>query len=204
VKNISGVILAGGASSRFGGRTKSNMTVGGTSIISRTVNTLSEIFDEIIIVTNKPDEFQEFRNCRLVSDRYLKVGPLGGIHAGMIASSNPSVFVFGGDMPFISKELIIRQIQYFNNTTCDVLIPKMNSDEEPLHAIYSLSIFIKLDYYLLTRSDYAIKDFLCKVEVKNLNIDETPSNRKIFTNINTPSDLSVADKFQRNNRSQNY
>jgi molybdopterin-guanine dinucleotide biosynthesis protein A len=160
VKKISGVILAGGASSRFGGKTKSTMTVGGVSIISRMIETLSEIFDEIIIVTNKPEEFQEFRKCKIVRDEYKKVGPLGGIHAAMNVSSNPAIFVFAGDMPFITKELIVSQVKLYNELKCDVLIPRMDTYDEPLHAIYSLITFIKLDYFLLTSREYAIRDFL--------------------------------------------
>ncbi|MBA4323147.1 MAG: hypothetical protein C0408_10060 [Odoribacter sp.] len=203
-KYISGVILAGGANRRFGGRTKSRMIVGGTSIISRTVETLNEVFNEIIIVTNKPEEFHDFRDYKLVSDKYKKVGPLGGIHAAMTVSSNKSIFVFAGDMPFISKGLILRQIEYYEKNSCDVLIPRMGSYDEPLHAIYNLSAFAKLDYYLLTKKDYAIKDFLCQVEVDHLHLDDTPDYRRIFTNINTPSDLSVADRFQQNNRARNF
>jgi molybdopterin-guanine dinucleotide biosynthesis protein A len=195
VKKFSGVILAGGANSRFGGKTKSNMMIGGISIIDRMIITLNEVFKEIIIVTNSPDEFQDLKKYKLVSDEYKKVGPLGGIHAAMNVSSNPAIFVFGGDMPFITKDLIVRQIEYFNNSNCDVLIPRMDSYDEPLHAIYSLSTFIKLDYYLLMAQDYAIKDFLNKVEVNYMHLNETPANRRIFTNINNPSDLSVADKI---------
>lgn len=193
VKNISGVILAGGANSRFGGITKANMPLGGVSIISRIAGTLKDIFEEIIIVTNTPEEFSDFRKFKIVSDEYKKTGPLGGIHAAMNASSNPAIFVFAGDMPFISKELIISQIEYYRKLHCDVLIPKLDKYDEPLHAIYNLTTFIKLDYWLLTMSNYKIKDFLAKVDVEYLHLEETQDYRKIFTNINTPSDLSAAD-----------
>jgi len=199
VKKISGVILAGGTNSRFGGKTKSNMIVGGIPIISRMVSILSEVFDEIIIVTNKPEEFQDFRKLKIVQDEYKKIGPLGGIHAAMNASTNPAIFVFAGDMPFITKELIVNQIEHYKKMNCDVLVPRMDSYDEPLHAIYNLSTFIKLDYYLLSMQDYAIRDFLGKVEVNYLQLDETPEYRRIFTNINTPSDLSVADKLLHQN-----
>ena len=57
---ISGVILAGGSNKRFGGITKANVVIGGECIISRIISTISGLFDEIIIVTNKPEEFSEF------------------------------------------------------------------------------------------------------------------------------------------------
>lgn len=204
IKEISGVILAGGANSRFGGTTKSNMIVGGISIISRMVNVLSEIFEEIIIVANKPEEFQSLQKYKIVQDEYKKIGPLGGIHAAMNAASNPVVFVFAGDMPFISKELILRQIESFRKAECNALIPRMNFRNEPLHAIYSLSAFIKLDYFLHMNQGNAIKDFLGKIEVNYLDLEETPAYKSVFTNINTPSDLTAAETILNANVDQNY
>jgi molybdopterin-guanine dinucleotide biosynthesis protein A len=52
---ISGVILAGGSNKRFGGITKANVVIDGETIISRIISTISDLFDEIIIVTNKPE-----------------------------------------------------------------------------------------------------------------------------------------------------
>ena len=82
---ISGVILAGGSNKRFGGITKANVVIDGETIISRIISTISNLFDEIIIVTNKPKEFQEFIQYKIVEDQYLKAGPLGGIHAALKA-----------------------------------------------------------------------------------------------------------------------
>jgi molybdopterin-guanine dinucleotide biosynthesis protein A len=52
VHNISGVILAGGSNKRFTGMTKANIVIGGKTIISRIMEIIRDIFDEIIIVTN--------------------------------------------------------------------------------------------------------------------------------------------------------
>jgi molybdopterin-guanine dinucleotide biosynthesis protein A len=192
---ISGVILAGGAATRLGGKTKSRMAVGGIPIMTRMVKILDEIFSELIIVTNTPDEFREYLNVRLVQDIHYKVGPLGGIHAAMSIATNPYLFVFAGDMPFVSKDLILEQIACFEKSDCDVLIPRLEKYDEPLHAIYSRSAFIKLETYLLTKKDYAIRDFLSGLKVKYLKLEITDLNRKIFTNINSPGDLMAAEDF---------
>ena len=73
---ISGAILAGGSNKRFGGITKANVVIGGISIISRILSTISDLFDEVIIVTNKPEEFGEFIQYKIVNDQFLKAGPL--------------------------------------------------------------------------------------------------------------------------------
>jgi molybdopterin-guanine dinucleotide biosynthesis protein A len=112
-KNISGAILAGGDNKRFGGKIKANETIGGGKIIDRIVKTLSQVFDEIILVTNSPLEFNQWRSLKIIGDQYKGVGPLGGIHAAMKASQADAVFIFAGDMPFLCKDLIIKQIELF-------------------------------------------------------------------------------------------
>jgi len=190
-ENITGVILAGGENKRFGGIVKSNIMVGDSSILSRMIQTISEIFDEIIIVTNTPDEFQSFRQYKMVSDQFLKVGPLGGIHTAIKNASKESVFVFAGDMPFIDKDLIKSQIEYFNLNLAEVVIPRINDKDEPLHAIYGCSVFEKLDNYLSSNNKYAIRDFLEIINVNYMKLPDTENTRKAFTNINTPGEAEA-------------
>ena len=87
IHNISGVILAGGASKRFDGIIKAKIVIDGKTIISRIIETIGEIFDNIIIVTNTPDEFKEFKSCKIIRDHFLNKGPLGGIHSAMKESA---------------------------------------------------------------------------------------------------------------------
>jgi len=186
---ISGVILAGGASRRFGGITKSNIVIGGERIISRIINSINGIFDEVIIVTNNPSEFREFTACRIIGDQYLKAGPLGGIHAALKASSCDAVFIVAGDMPFLNNNLIISQSDYFQSNPCDVLIPSLNQNIEPLHAIYNITILNKLEEYLSGDSNYAVRQFFNKVDTRYLEFENTGEAKIAFTNINTPTDF---------------
>jgi molybdopterin-guanine dinucleotide biosynthesis protein A len=187
--NISGVILAGGANKRFGGVTKANVIINGLSIISRIISVIEDLFPEIIIVTNNPDEFNEFIQCKIVVDQYLKAGPLGGIHAAFKSSSEDAIFVFAGDMPFLDKKIISDQINDFKKGEQDVLIPKVGQFIEPLHAIYRKSIMNELERFLIERKSRAVRDFLDQVNVGYFKISDTEQNKKAFTNINSPADL---------------
>ena len=187
--SISGVILAGGTNKRFGGITKSNIIVGGKTIISRMISTISDLFDEIIIVTNKPEEFREFIQYIIVEDQYLKAGPLGGIHAALKTSSEDAIFVFAGDMPFLDKEIITNQINEFNKTEHDVLIPEVNQFIEPLHAIYRKSVLNDLERFLSEGKSRAVRDFLSEVNVGYFQVPKTRKTEIAFANINSPSDL---------------
>jgi molybdenum cofactor guanylyltransferase len=196
-ENISGVILAGGENKRFDGIIKSNIIVGGSTILKRIINTISEFFTDIIIVTNTPEEFSICNKCRFTGDLYSKKGPLGGIHSAIKASERKSVFVFAGDMPYLDKKLIMNQIEYFSNCGTDVLIPRINKFDEPLHAIYSNSIYPKLDDYLRSSSKYAIRDFLENVNVSYMELTDSEDTRRAFTNVNTPTE---AEELVKQNR----
>ena len=187
---ISGVILAGGSNKRFGGITKANIVIDGETIISRIISTISDLFVEIIIVTNKPEEFQEFIQYKIVEDQYLKTGPLGGIHAALKASSEDAIFVFAGDMPFLNKEIISDQISEFNKREHDVLIPEIDQYIEPLHAIYRKSTLNHLERFLSEGKSRAVRDFLSEVNVGYLQMTKNEKTKIAFANINSPSDLA--------------
>jgi molybdopterin-guanine dinucleotide biosynthesis protein A len=187
---ISGVILAGGSSKRFGGITKANVVIDGETIISRIISTISDFFDEIIIVTNKPEEFQEYIKYKIVKDQFLKAGPLGGIHAALKTSSEDAIFVFAGDMPFLNKEIISDQINEFNKRGHDVFIPKVDQFVEPLHAIYRKSALNHLEKFLLEGKSRAVRDFLSEVNVGYFQLPKTEKTKLAFANINSPSDLN--------------
>jgi molybdopterin-guanine dinucleotide biosynthesis protein A len=154
-----------------------------------------DIFDELLIVTNTPEEFKEYNKFSIISDQYLNKGPLGGIHSALRKASGDAIFVVAGDMPLLDKYLIIRQLNYFMNNNYKVIIPRVNSLIEPLHGIYSRSILNSLEDLLNSENDYSIRAFLKKINVHYLDFEDSEKTRKAFTNINSPSDLSVIKKL---------
>jgi molybdopterin-guanine dinucleotide biosynthesis protein A len=195
VHNITGVVLAGGSGKRFNDIIKAKIVIGGSSIISRILNTIGDIFEEIIIVTNTPDEFQEHNNCRIIGDLFLNKGPLGGIHAAMKESVREAVFAFAGDMPLLNREIIFRQIDFYNNNTSDILIPKIEQFIEPLHGIYKNTLTGILEDYLERDNDYTIREFFKKADVRYWKLEGSEMNRRAFTNINSDYDISFVKKL---------
>ena len=192
---ISAVILAGGANTRFNGKTKANIQISGVRIITRTIKVLHDIFDDIIIVTNTPDDFKGYQHFTVVPDEIKKVGPLGGIHAAMKVAKNDSVFVFASDMPCISSVLVKSHIEFYNRRKCDAAIPRIKDFKEPLHSIYNKSIYEKLNKFLSGADKYSIENFIKDLNVRYHNLEDTEEYRKAFININTPQDLSCMELY---------
>jgi len=186
---ISGVILAGGASSRFGGITKSNIVVDGETIISRIIRTIDDLFSEIIIIANTPSVFSDLARFKLTGDHYLNAGPLGGIHSALKASENDAVFVFAGDMPFLNKEIIKDQIRQFRLTDYEILIPRIGRLTEPLHAIYRVSVLPHLERFLTEGKNRSVREFISEVNAGYMVLQDSEENKRAFTNINSLSDI---------------
>ena len=105
--NIAGAILAGGKNSRMGGRDKSFIEIGGTSIIERTIRLFEGIFEEIILVTNSPYAYKDYAGrIIMIEDEIKDAGPLGGIHAALSKTSGKGVFFVACDMPFLHNDII--------------------------------------------------------------------------------------------------
>jgi len=187
---ISAAILAGGTATRFDGRMKSKIIIDGKTIISRIISVIRDIFDEIIIVTNNPEEFAHFSFCKIVRDEIPGTGPLGGIHAALKASSNDAVFVFAGDMPFLDRNVILRMVETYKKSDGDALIPKVGEFIEPLHSIYSQSITNHLEAYLKSGKSYSVRDYAELMYAEFLQFETTERIKKAFININSPSDIN--------------
>jgi molybdopterin-guanine dinucleotide biosynthesis protein A len=185
---ISGVILAGGSGRRFGGITKSNIVVDGETIISRIISSINDLFSEIIIISNTPSEFPDLDRFKIAGDHYIKAGPLGGIHSGLISSQQDAIFVFAGDMPFLNKEIISDQIRQFRLNDYDILIPRIGRLIEPLHSIFRVSVLSRLDMFL-AEGKRSVREFISEMNAGYFDLQDSEVNKRAFTNINSLWDI---------------
>lgn len=190
-----GVILAGGENKRYNGIVKANLLINGKPIIARTLEVLNPIFDDILIVTNSKDQFSDYSNYKMVSDIFEKVGPLGGLHAALNSTSRDAVFMVASDMPLLSGEIITDMLEQFVSCNCEILIPRHNGLDEPLHAIYSRSLLERLDNFLNSSKQYAIRDFLKLAVVDYFAVDI--ENVNPFLNINRPADMAQIEEIMK-------
>lgn len=186
--DVTGIILAGGRNSRFGGIVKANIVVEGEKIISRIIKELRKHCSGIIVATNYPEEFSDLVNVRMVQDIIPGAGPLGGIHAAIKSSESEIVFVIAGDMPFPDGTLIGEQISTFTTSGHDILTAKIGDRIETLHSVFSSRIIDDLGRYLSEEGRRSVRDFLEESDTAYFEIPDTSGNRRIFTNINFPDD----------------
>lgn len=185
-KNISAVVLAGGRSSRMG-QNKALLKLGEKNMIERIVDKLRPILEEIILVTDYPEEYPMLKDVVFVKDEIMseEKNSLVGIYSGLLASKNKHVFVVPCDMPFLNQELIKYMINELKEE--DLLIPYIKGYYQPLHAIYGKKC-IKPIRGLLEKKQYKIINFFQDVNIKTVDekvIMRFSRDMRCFLNINT-------------------
>lgn len=184
--DVTGVILAGGESSRMG-RNKALLEVNGEPMIGTAYRRMAELFDNVLLVTNTP-EIYEFIPCRKLADIYPCMGPLAGIHAALSGCSGDRVFVTACDMPSLNPHLI-RELGSIQRGA-DVVIPETPGGLEPLHAFYAKSCLPKMER-MLRAGERRILSFFDQAQVRLVprgRIAALDPDFSSFRNINTPED----------------
>jgi len=102
--DITGIILAGGKSTRMG-ENKSLLVLNGKTVIERVVELMRSIFKNVVIITNTPEEYH-FLKTPLYKDIYEYKGPLAGIHSGLVNSKTEDNFIISCDIPLMNKNMI--------------------------------------------------------------------------------------------------
>lgn len=182
--------MAGGKSSRMG-TNKALLPVGRETLIGKAVNTLKSLFPEIILVTNEPELYQDL-GVKLIKDLIPGCGPLGGIHAALVASPYRYNFVVACDMPFLEPQLIRFMVEQAPGY--DGVVPAIGGRFEPLHAVYAKSCLPPIEECLRNHITKIIA-FYPAVHLRYLEADvlgRYGDLSKIFFNINTPADLAWA------------
>ena len=101
--DITGIVLAGGKSSRFG-RNKSAELLLSKSLLERVTESMAKVCNPILIVTGADSVtpvLPSHYNVNSVRDLAKANGPLQGLRSGLLYSDSSYNFVASCDMPFL-------------------------------------------------------------------------------------------------------
>ncbi len=188
------IVLAGGASTRMG-QPKTLLKLNGVTLVERVVDLLRPYFHQVTLVTDNEDLFNDLP-ANITRDLFSgqAKNPLRGIHAGLLASGLPYQFVVACDMPFLNLKLINYMGIYAPDY--DVVVPRIGSHYQPLHAYYSRSCINIIERQILNR-DFKIINFYARLNVKTIGLKEIAQfdpHQESFFNINTRDDFELAKK----------
>ncbi len=200
--HITGVILAGGKSSRMG-INKSLLKIGTMTLIERTVHLMTSLFQNNFLSANTPEDFQ-FLNFPIIPDQIKNIGPLAGIHSGLVHSSSEKIFVISCDMPLMTKETIQFLVEY--PTTRPVTVAQADGFIQQLCGVYTKGLIPEIDAIVGGEKTLMYgknKNIECRVlklvnkvngeiiDIKNMYPNYTSGT---FFNMNNPDDYQFIKK----------
>lgn len=190
---ITGIVLAGGKSSRFGSD-KAMAIWNGKRLIENAIEILSPVCHKVVISSNNPD--YNFTGCEVWPDELPIQAPMIGIYSCLKRSQTEINIFLSCDMPLIPTALLKYLID--NSTGYDAIIPKHNHDQvEPLCGIYKRNLIPVLENFI-KEDNYSLQQFLKASDHYAIMIDSVLSffHETLFSNINTLTDFnSISNKY---------
>jgi len=183
-KDITGILLAGGKSSRMG-TDKGFLKLNKKSFIEYSMEALQPLVSQMIIVANNPD-YDVFKIKR-IDDLIKDAGPLAGIYSGLKHSKTEYNLVLSCDIPLMKTEILEKLIEAQDGCQ-DVIQIVSNGKSMPLIALYKKTC-ATIFYKLLQNDERRLHVALNQCKVKNIILN---SEYDLFTkNINTPEELKT-------------
>ncbi len=194
------IILAGGKSSRMG-FDKQFLKLRDKYIIEMMAETLEKVFNEIIIVTGRPEEYVKY-GYKLVEDEIKDFGPLAGIHVGLKSSGSLHNYIVACDMPFINIKYLnyMRSLINQHEGKVDGVITRLGEWIEPFNAFYSKSLLQKLEENMgkgNKQINLLLKDSNV-LYISEAKAREFSPDWEMFTNVNTIKDYEgLVERFSK-------
>ena len=180
--NITGIILAGGKSSRMGSD-KGFVIYNDKPFIQYIIDALQPLVDEIIIVSNNPD-YDAFKLKR-VNDIIENAGPIAGLYSGLHHSNTVMNLVLSCDIPLINKD-VLEQLISQKSEEIDVIQIESQGKTMPLIALYNKRC-VSTCLELLESGERRLRFLINKLKSKTIVLNDTLD--KHTANINSQSDL---------------
>lgn len=213
---VTGIILAGGESSRMG-RNKAMVSLNGRKLIEYPIDLLSKIAKEVFIVVKRINPEYSGLNpvvrllggggkkpgtdgkpvvlrrgttpIMIYEDIFPGFGPLSGIYTGLVHSRTEFNIVLACDMPFVRVEFLERLLSECRAHR-DIIIPEHSNIFEPLCGVYKTSCAGRMRQ-LMRHDQLHLRRMLTYFKTKVIKTEW----EEVFFNVNRAGDLKQARKI---------
>ena len=173
-ERLTGVLLVGGASTRFGS-SKALAELGGETLATRAWRTLGEVCDERIAVGKRGDGLE--LPFAVVDDGSAVRAPIVGVVAGLAAAPTELCVVLPVDCPLVTVAALRALAEACAGA--DAAVPQTG----PLPGAYRKSALPALQRRLAAER-LSLRDALLELDTRTVRLDES-----LLVNVNTVDDL---------------
>jgi molybdenum cofactor guanylyltransferase len=185
MKDVTGLVLAGGMGRRMDSRDKGLVEFRGLSMTQHAITRLLPQVNALLINANRNIETYAAFGHRVVSDDVGGfAGPLAGLHAGMRATTMSLIVTVPCDSPFLPLDLVARLCDAMQRESADITVASTSGQLQPVFALYKTSLLPSLEQFL-TDGGRKIDKWYEQHKTVAVEFDDEHS----FANINTMSEL---------------
>lgn len=183
--HATGIILAGGKSSRMG-EDKGLVLLNGKPMIQYVIEALKEVVSDISIISNN-ESYNKF-GVPVYADIIKDKGPVGGIYTGLYHSKTELNFCISCDVPMISSDFILWLLKRSGNAS--ITLPMYKDQVHQMIGVYSKQVLVNFKestekgHLKLSQVNNDMACEIIDIEKEYANFDEL-----IFSNINTKNEL---------------
>lgn len=176
--NITGIILAGGKSSRMG-TDKGMLVLKEKRFIQHIIDAMKPLVNNIIIVSDNANH--DVFEVKRIEDAIKDAGPLAGLYSGLQYSKTDYNLVVSCDVPLITSTVLKKLIE---NHEEDYDVIQLESKEKtmPLTALYSKTCEQTIKN-LLDKGERRMRFAVSRLKTKTIKLNDNLSSAT--TNINT-------------------
>ena len=193
---LTGAILAGGHSSRFGSN-KALFAPDGETLISKAAGLLRSVAREVLVSASQTNAGDyDFLGLEIVVDQHPDSGPMGGLETLLQCCTTPWLLVLTCDMPFVDKEALVTMVSSLAGELDNALYQRdrphalawqrCDGSISPFPLLIERSALPILQSRMRTGS-LSMKGLLSDLDTYYI---MSPYNR-LLSNINRPEDWSV-------------
>ena len=199
----SGVIVAGGRSTRFGDSDKAVAELAGTPMIRRVADRIAPAVDDLAV--NCRDDQRAAIDAALEGveeqvsyalDPEPDLGPLAGIATGLDATDGTYGFVVACDMPFVDPSFV--DYLFEQAEEYEAAVPRPDEWFQTTQAVYRADAMVAASERALDRGDRRVVAALGELDSVTVEREEIEAvtSMETFENLNTREEFAAAqDRF---------
>ncbi len=181
---ITGIILAGGQSSRMG-TDKALIRLNGKTLMENAIEICKPVCSAILISSNNP-KHKNF-GFAVIPDEINNCGPMSGIYSCLNKSETDWNFIISVDTALIPEDFVHFLIS--ETGEFDAVVPIHENGKEPLVALYRKNC-VPVIQERIELKNYKMYNLLNEFNTKFINVDSwVQKYPAIFKNINRPEDI---------------
>lgn len=194
MREVAGVILAGGLARRMGGGDKGLIALGGKPILAHVIERLKPQVNALIINANGgPERFAAY-GVPVVGDSIAGfAGPLAGVLAGLDWAAGEGfdfIATAATDTPFFPRDLVPRFCEGVERAKARLAVATSGARHHPVFGLWACALREDLRRAMTEEGIRKVEDWTNRHPITTVAFDDQPYDP--FFNVNRPEDLAQA------------